>query len=129
MEQILNKLSEIEITAQRIMEDAGRSKAALSAEMEQQCRNFDAELEQETNRKIQELKDNLEAQKDQELTSLRHRTNSSLKIWIRITDRITSSWRKTYSNSFSDTERGDPIWEDSFPTAEYQQRSVPCRVN
>ena len=64
MEQILNKLSEIEITAQRIMEDAGRSKAALSAEMEQQCRNFDAELEQETNRKIQELKDNLEAQKD-----------------------------------------------------------------
>ena len=53
MEQILNKLSEIEITAQRIMEDAGRSKAALSAEMEQQCRNFDAELEQETNRKIQ----------------------------------------------------------------------------
>lgn len=30
MEQILNKLSEIEITAQRIMEDAGRSKAALS---------------------------------------------------------------------------------------------------
>ena len=117
MEQILNKLSEIEITAQRIMEDAGRSKAALSAEMEQQCRNFDAELEQETNRKIQELKDNLEG------------PNSSLKIWIRITGRITSSWRKTYSNSFSDTERGDPIWEDSFPTAEYQQRSVPCRVN
>ena len=67
MEQILNKLSEIEITAQRIMEDAGRSKAALSAEMEQQCRNFDAELEQETNRKIQEL------------TSLRHRTEQQLE--------------------------------------------------
>ena len=65
MEQILNKLSEIEITAQRIME--------------QQCRNFDAELEQETNRKIQELKDNLEAQKDQELTSLRHRTEQQLE--------------------------------------------------
>ena len=80
MEQILQKLSEIEITAQRIMEDAGRSKAALSAEMEQQCRNFDAELEQETNRKIQELKDNLEAQKDQELTSLRHRTEQQLDV-------------------------------------------------
>ena len=126
MEQILNKLSEIEITAQRIMEDAGRSKAALSAEMEQQCRNFDAELEQETNRKIQELKDNLEAQKDQELTSLRHRTEQQLED---LDTYYTSSWRKTYSNSFSDTERGDPIWEDSFPTAEYQQRSVPCRVN
>ena len=30
MEQILQKLSEIEITAQRIMQDADRTKAALS---------------------------------------------------------------------------------------------------
>ena len=36
-------------------------------------------LTQETNRKIQELKDNLEAQKDQELTSLRHRTEQQLE--------------------------------------------------
>lgn len=78
MEQILEKLSEIEITAQRIMDDADRTKAALSAEMEQQCRNFDAELEQETNQKIQKLRNNLEAQKDQELTALRHRTEHHL---------------------------------------------------
>lgn len=32
MEQILNKLSEIETTARRIMEDADRTKAALSSE-------------------------------------------------------------------------------------------------
>ena len=44
MEQILNKLSEIEITAQRIMEDAGRSKAALSAEMEQQAEDLFQQL-------------------------------------------------------------------------------------
>ena len=50
MEQILNKLSEIEITAQRIMQDADRTKAALSAEMEQQCKDLDLELEQETSR-------------------------------------------------------------------------------
>ena len=55
MEQILNKLSEIETTARRIMEDADRTKAALSSEMEQQCRDFDAALEQKTNLKIQEL--------------------------------------------------------------------------
>ena len=60
MEQILQKLSEIEITAQRIMQDADRTKAALSAEMEQQCKDFDLELEQETNRKIQALRDSLE---------------------------------------------------------------------
>ena len=78
MEQILGKLSEIEITAQRIMEDADRTKAALSAEMEQQCRNFDAELEQETNQKIQNLRNSLEAQKEQELTTLRHNTEKHL---------------------------------------------------
>ena len=67
MEQILQKLSEIEITAQRIMQDADRTKAALSAEMEQQ-----------SNRKIQALRDSLESRKDQELTALRQQTEQHL---------------------------------------------------
>lgn len=78
MEQILSKLSEIEITAQRIMEEADRTKAALSAEMEQQCQTFDAMLENETSQKIQELRNSLEAQKDQELTALRLNTEKHL---------------------------------------------------
>lgn len=78
MEQILNKLSEIETTARRIMEDADRTKAALSSEMEQQCRDFDAALEQKTNLKIQELRSSLEKQKDQELTLLRQQTEKAL---------------------------------------------------
>ena len=45
MEQILNKLSEIELTAKRIMEDADSTKSALSAEMEEKCKEFDAALE------------------------------------------------------------------------------------
>ena len=69
MEQILQKLSEIEITAQRIMQDA---------EMEQQCKDLDLELEQETNRKIQALRDSLESRKDQELTALRQQTEQHL---------------------------------------------------
>ena len=79
MEQILNKLSEIEITAQRIMEDADRTKAALSAEMEQQCKAFDSSLEQETEQKIQELRRQLEQQKDKELTALRNNTEAALR--------------------------------------------------
>lgn len=78
MEQILNKLSEIEITAQRIMEDADRTKSALSAEMEQQCKSFDMELAQETNQQIQKLRSSLEAQKDQELAALRLNTEKHL---------------------------------------------------
>ena len=41
MEQILNKLSEIELTAQRIMEDCDRQKQQLSEEAEQKCKNYD----------------------------------------------------------------------------------------
>lgn len=78
MEQILNKLSEIEITARRIMEDADRTKSALSAEMEQQCKSFDAELEQETNKKIQALRSSLEEKKNAELASLRQSMETAL---------------------------------------------------
>ena len=79
MEQILNKLSEIEITAERIMEDADRNKAALSDEMEHQCKAFDNALEKETNQKIQEIRNNLEDQKNQEVTMLRHNTEKALE--------------------------------------------------
>jgi len=78
MEQILNKLSEIELTANRIMEDADKTKAALSAEMEQECKAFDAELEKETNIKIQELRNSLEKKKDTEITTLRQQMETTL---------------------------------------------------
>ena len=45
MEQILNKLSEIELTAQRIMEDCDRQKQQLSEEAEQKCKNYDEQLD------------------------------------------------------------------------------------
>ena len=100
MEQILQKLSEIEITAQRIMQDADRTKAALSAEMEQQCKDLDLELEQETNCKIQALRDSLESRKNQELTALRQQTEQHLADLDVYYKKITSSFRKTYSNNF-----------------------------
>lgn len=40
MEQILNKLSEIELTAKRIMEDADSTKSALSAEWRKSAKNL-----------------------------------------------------------------------------------------
>ena len=125
MEQILQKLSEIEITAQRIMQDADRTKAALSAEMEQQCKDLDLELEQETNRKIQALRDSLESRKDQELTALRQQTEqhlADLDVYYK------ENHRQLSEDLFHD-ERSDLTWENSFPTAESPQKSAPCRVN
>ena len=43
-----------------------------------ECKDLDLELEQETNRKIQALRDSLESRKDQELTALRQQTEQHL---------------------------------------------------
>ena len=64
MEQILNKLSEIEATANAIMQDAARQKKALSEEAEKQTREFDAALEKETGTEIQKIREDLAREKD-----------------------------------------------------------------
>ena len=60
MEQILRKLSEIEITADEILKDAERKKRALSEETERQCKEFDAVLEKEKDSRLAALKEDTE---------------------------------------------------------------------
>ena len=55
MEQIIGKLSEIETTAETIMRDALQKKKALSAEMERQSKEFDTQLEKQTEEQIKEI--------------------------------------------------------------------------
>ncbi|MDO4309064.1 MAG: hypothetical protein Q4C77_19865 [Eubacteriales bacterium] len=74
MEQILTKLSEIEIAARSVQKDADKTKQALSEKMEQQCKDFDAALEQQTNARILRIRDGLEKEKDSRLTALRQET-------------------------------------------------------
>lgn len=74
MEQILSKLSEIEIAAKSIQKDADKTKKALSEDMEQQCKAFDAALEQQINDRISKIRDELEKEKDSRLTDLRRKT-------------------------------------------------------
>ena len=61
MEQILNKLSEIELTAQRIMEDCDRQKQQLSEEAEQKCKNYDQQLEEEKASRLAQLRADTDA--------------------------------------------------------------------
>lgn len=74
MEQILSKLSEIELTARNVRKDADKTKKVLSEEMEQQCKAFDSALEQQTNDQIRRIRDGLEKEKDSRLTALRQET-------------------------------------------------------
>lgn len=77
MEQILNKLSEIELTAQRIMEDCDRQKQQLSEEAEQKCKNYDEQLETRTAEQIRRIRQKLEEEKDSRLAQLRTDTDAT----------------------------------------------------
>lgn len=78
MEQILNKLSEIEATANAIMQDAARQKQALSEEAEKQTREFDAALEKETSDEIRKIREYLAREKDARINELRAETEDQL---------------------------------------------------
>ncbi|MCD7867435.1 MAG: hypothetical protein LUF78_04585 [Clostridiales bacterium] len=74
METILSKISEIEATAEQIVAETGRRKAALSEEYEQEQKAFDRRLEQETEEQIRQIQQKLEKAKDEKLSALREET-------------------------------------------------------
>ena len=78
MEQILNKLSEIEATANAIMQDAARQKQALSEEAEKQTKEFDSSLEKETSDEIRKIREDLAHEKDARINELRAETEDQL---------------------------------------------------
>ena len=77
MEQILNKLSEIELTAQRIMEDCERQKQTLSEESEKKCKDYDEQMEAQTATRIRQIRQQLEQEKDAQLAALRADTEAT----------------------------------------------------
>lgn len=79
MEEILKKLSEIETTAQKIMEDAASKKQGLSEETERACKEYDTRLEKETDAQIRKIRTDLEQEKDDRLTALRQNTEEAFK--------------------------------------------------
>lgn len=72
MDTVIEKISEIESAATAIMEDANERKKAFAKEMDERTAAFDAQLEAETNKRIEELRarmeidmnDRLEKQRD-----------------------------------------------------------------
>ena len=78
MEQVLSKLCEIEITAEKIMEDISAKKLALTEEMEQASREFDETLQQQTSARVNRIRQQLEADKEQQLAALRTDTQTQI---------------------------------------------------
>ena len=80
MKQILNKLSEIEATANAIMQDAARQKKALSEEAEKQTREFDAALSTggASPALARKIREDLAREKDARINELRAETEDQL---------------------------------------------------
>ena len=150
MEQILNKLSEIELTAQRIMEDCDRQKQQLSEEAEQKCKNYDEQLETRTAEQIRRIRQQLEEEKDSRLAQLRADTDatfSSLDAHYEQqhsqlsrelfetfrpvhSDLQTSEWYSYFENDVLDNIRkgSEKQWEAYSPTADFPRKSAQCRA-
>ena len=71
MESIINKLTEIESAASAIAEHAELQKSVLDKEYEEKRKQFDLDLEQETQAHLQKIREALEADTQTLLRSVR----------------------------------------------------------
>lgn len=74
MEEVIQKLSEIETTAQQIMNEAERQKQALADNLKKRIQDYDQTLEAEASAKIAQIRKDLEDSKESQLAALNQKT-------------------------------------------------------
>lgn len=74
MEEVIQKLSEIETTAQKIMNDAEQQKQALAENLKKRIQDYDQATEAESSAKIAQIRKNLEDSKESQLADLNQKT-------------------------------------------------------
>jgi len=78
METVIKKLSEIEIAAKKIMEDAHEQLGVLKNGMDDKTAAFDASVNEDTDKKLESLQSELQAQTDDALAKLKADTATNL---------------------------------------------------
>lgn len=78
MDQIIDKLSEIEIAATRILDAAANQKKQLDRQQEERITAYDRDLEASTAKEVEKLRTQLAAQLDRELEQLKSGTETTL---------------------------------------------------
>ncbi|MCD8054415.1 MAG: hypothetical protein LUF00_10355 [Lachnospiraceae bacterium] len=78
MDTILDKLTEIEDAANRILGRTAEQKAKISQEMKEKTESFDRALQEETDRKIAALRQSLQQQREENLSHLRDYTQEQM---------------------------------------------------
>lgn len=79
MEATMKKLMEIEATAKGIMQEAAQNRKWLSEQMEQACKEYDADLDAETEEKIKEIRSALKKEAEAQLTELKKTTEQTIE--------------------------------------------------
>lgn len=74
MEEVIQKLSEIEITAKHIMEEAEVQKQFLTDDMRRQIQEYDKLTEDKASQKIGEIRASLEKNKEIQINELQEQT-------------------------------------------------------
>ena len=68
MDTVIKRISEIEQSAVAVMDDAAACKKAFAAEMEEKTRRFDQTADEETEKKLQSLRREMETRMNLELS-------------------------------------------------------------
>jgi len=79
MDTVIEKISEIESAATSIMDNANERKKAFAKDMEERTAAFDAQLEAETNKKIEELRAGMEINMNHRLEKQRSDSQKLLR--------------------------------------------------
>lgn len=79
MEDIINKLAEIEAAASQIMNDVSEQKKQLALEYDQAVQDFDRAIDEETRKKTAGIREGLETQMKEKLASQESEATRTLK--------------------------------------------------
>lgn len=87
MENVINKLAEIETGTARILQDANEKKADLARELDERIRVYDQECDARTAKELDSIRKNYQKEMERELSDLRTKTNQ-----------VISHMEETYQN-------------------------------
>ena len=92
VDDVIGRLSEIEATAERILEATDLQKKKLTEAMEEQARKFDENLAKETEVALKQVQEKLNREKNEELQKQKEETEAMLAAMQQKYDKEHSMW-------------------------------------
>lgn len=98
MQTVIQKLSEIETAATRIMDDAAAKKKQMDQKYKDDCDAFDKRLDEETAKRLDQLRKDLGASAEHDLEDINVKTAKSLENLDREYEKQHEVWAEQIFN-------------------------------